>query len=147
MKKNLLIKILVFFLAMLFWILQSLWKDHQETINVPVHFLNMPKDLIISSGEISHIPFKFEARGLDFIVFKLSEAFVEIDADSFQYGLNKISVKPSDLRNQGRVRLNLDEFNTYNEFSIDLDKIVERKISIAVQYYSASDEEFFLNNR
>ena len=147
MKKNLLIKILVFFLAILFWILQSLWKDHQETINVPVHFLNMPQNLIISSEEIPYIPINFEARGLDFIVFKLSEAFVEIDADNFHYGLNKTSVKPSDLRNQGRVRLNLDEFNTYNEFSINLDKIVERKISIAVQYSSAGDEEFFLNNK
>jgi len=147
MRRNLLIKILVFFLAILFWVLQSLWKDHQETINIQVKFSQMPNELIILSEESLFIPLDFEARGLDFIVFKLSEAYAEINAENFHYGINEFPVKPSDLRNQGRVKLNMDKFDSETKFSVNLDKMIEKKIAIEIQYSSAGDEEFFLKNR
>lgn len=147
MKKNLLLKILVILLAFLFWILQSLWKDHKSTVELPVNFSNLSEDLIVLNEQIPRITLQFEARGLDFTVFHLSEPHIEVDGSDFDYGLNEYQVTPADLRNLGRAKLDMSEFNPLITYNIEIDKIIERNIPLRIRYASASDEEFFLNNK
>jgi YbbR domain-containing protein len=147
MRKNLLLKILVLILAALFWIIQSLWRYHYQQIELPLRFLNLSNDLIILNEQSPEIELEFEARGLDFIAFKLTEVFIEIDAENFQYGKNSFTVEPSNLKNPGKVKLNMEAFQFDHEYTIELDKIIEREIPIQIEYATAGDEEFFLKNK
>lgn len=147
MKKNLLLKILVLLLAFLFWILQALWKDHKTNVELPVVFSNLPEDLIVLNEEVPRVELQFEARGLDFTVFRFSEPYIEVDGSDFTYGLNSYQIKPGDLRNLGRVRLDMDEFDPLSTYNVEIDRIIEKNIPLKVRYASAADEEFFLKNK
>jgi len=147
MRKNLLLKILVLILAALFWIIQSLWRYHNQQIELPLRFVNLSEDLVILNEQTPEIELEFEGRGLDFIAFKLTEVFIEIDAENFHYGKNVFTIEPSDLKNPGKVKLNMEIFQDDREYTIELDKIIEREIPLQIEYASAGDEEFFLKNK
>ncbi|MFC1887742.1 hypothetical protein ACFLYK_02935 [Candidatus Cloacimonadota bacterium] len=147
MRKNLLLKILVIILALLFWVLQNLWRDHKETIELPVRFSNLADNLILLDETSDTIPLNFESRGLDYIVFHMSEVFIQVDASNFKYGKNSFRIRPSDLRNQGRVKIDMDEFEYDIEYQVELDMIIDRNIKLQIQFASAGDEEFFLKNK
>jgi hypothetical protein len=147
MKKNLFIKILVVFLAILLWVQQSLLKTHTDELMIPIRFVNISTNLVLLDDEIPMIPVTLEGRGLDFFILKLSNVYFEINAKNFIYGQNHYQIKESNLRNFGRMKINIDKKNLENKTSINLDKIIEAKKSIEILYASAKDEEFFIQNK
>lgn len=147
MKKNLFIKILVVFLAILLWIQQSLLKSHTDELTIPVRFVNISTNLVLLDDEIPMIPVTLEGRGLDFFILKLSNVYFEINAKNFIYGQNHYQIKESNIRNLSRMKINIDRKNLENKTSINLDKIIEAKKSIEILYASAKDEEFFIQNK
>lgn len=147
MKKNLFIKILVVFLAILLWIQQSLLKSHTDELTIPVRFVNISTNLVLLDDEIPMIPVTLEGRGLDFFILKLSNVYFEINAKNFIYGQNHYQIKESNIRNLSRMKISIDRKNLENKTSINLDKIIEAKKSIEILYASAKDEEFFIQNK
>ncbi|MBC8384740.1 MAG: hypothetical protein H8E57_04390 [Candidatus Cloacimonetes bacterium] len=146
MKKNLSIKILVVFIAVILWIQQVFLKEHLNKINIPVIFEELPKNLVIQENEFLEIPVTIQARGMDFLILKLSKSFFQINAFNYKYGINDLNITKQELVLPSRIKIAITSIHL-DKKTIFVDKFITRQIPLDVQFASAKDEEFFLQNK
>jgi len=147
MKKNLLIKVLVLLIAILLWAQQILLRTHTVVLEVPIQLLNIPSDLAVEQIELPKIPVKVRAKGLDIVSAKISQVSINIDASNFLYGKNRIRFSEKNISYSNRIQLNIIEIQEDSNLQVSMDKLVEKKKPISIQYASAKDEEFFIENK
>ena len=107
MKKNLVFKIFAILIAAVLWLQQVLLKDQTDRILIPVKYLDIPADLVISTDTLPLVPVTLSGRGLNFILLKFSEIFFEVDASNYHYGKNKLIVNESNLIIPERMNLEI----------------------------------------
>ena len=146
MGKNLLIKILVLIIAILLWMQLTLMKIHEEEIPVSIKLVNMPHDLVLEE-ELPEIPVHIRAKGMDILFLKLSKSHFEIDAENFKYGKNKLNFTEKNLVYFHRLQLDVLNIDKSGNLNVSMDKLVEKNKAIEIQYTSAKDEEFFIENK
>lgn len=147
MKKNLLIKILVLFIAILLWMLQVLLKTHEQSILVPIKLINTPSELVLEEDELPKVNVQIKAKGTDILYLKLSKIFFEINAEKFKYGKNRLKISEKNLTYSNRVLLQILKIDTSKNYYVSMDKLVEKKKPVEIRYTSAKDEEFFIVNK
>lgn len=147
MKKNLLIKILVLFFAILLWMLQVLLKTHEQSILVPIKLINTSSELVLEEDELPKVSVQIKAKGTDILYLKLSKIFFEIDAEKFKYGKNRLKIYEKSLSYSNRVLLQILKIDTGKNLYVNMDKLVEKKKPVEIRYTSAKDEEFFIENK
>ena len=147
MGKNLSIKILAILFATLLWIQQMFLKTHSETIDIPIHLNQIPKNLIFIDETSSQLPVIIESRGLDLLVLKMSNIFFETDARNFRYGKNALNLSKQNLVYPRHINIDIKKIGNNKENWIVLDRLVKKKKPIEIEYASAKDEEFFLSNK
>ncbi len=146
MGKNLLIKILVLIIAVLLWMQFTLMKIHEEEIPISIKLVNKPHDLVFEE-ELPEIPVHIRAKGMDILFLKLSKAHFEIDAENFKYGKNKLKFTEKNLIYSHRLQLEVLNIDKSGNLNVSMDKLVEKNKAIEIQYASAKDEEFFIENK
>ena len=147
MKKNIFIKLLVLFIAIVLWLHQILIKDHSFEVNIPIKLIKTPENLIPDSSRLPQVNVNINATGKDILLFQFSKKFFNVDASHFRYGKNQIDPKTDQLVYSDKIELKLNYIDKTEDFFINMDKLVERTKSLKIQYASANDEEFFIKNK
>jgi YbbR-like protein len=147
MKNNLLIKVLVILIAVLLWVQQILLRTHTVVLDVPIQLLNIPADLAIEQIELPKIPVKVRGKGLDIISANISNVTIDVDASNYLYGKNRIRFAVKNITYSDRIQLFIVEIQDDSNLQVSMDKLVEKKKPISIQYASAKDEEFFIVNK
>ena len=147
MKNNLLIKVLVLLIAIFLWAQQILLRTHTVVLDVPIQLLNIPTDLAIEQIELPKIPVKVRGKGLDIISANISKVTIDVDASNFLYGKNRIRFGEKNFNYSDKIKLFIVEMQDDSNFQVSMDKLVEKKKPINIQYASAKDEEFFIENK
>ncbi|RLC48298.1 MAG: hypothetical protein DRI23_10530 [Candidatus Cloacimonadota bacterium] len=147
MKNNLLIKVLVLLIAVLLWAQQILLRTHTVVLDVPIQLINIPEDLAIEQIELPKIPVKVRGKGLDIISANISKVTIDVDASNFLYGKNRIRFDEKNINYSDRIHLFIVEMQDDSNLQVSMDKLVEKKKPISIQFASAKDEEFFIENK
>ncbi|MBN1948750.1 MAG: YbbR-like domain-containing protein [Candidatus Cloacimonetes bacterium] len=147
MKRNFLLKLLVFLLAVFLWFQQVLLREHTQEVPVPIHFVDIPSDLVLVNNDHPRITILFQGRGLDFLVLKLANPYLEINAADFTYGANSFQISVNNLENEGKLEAQIEPGQLADITAVWMDRIVEEKKPIKIIFASAGDEEFFIKNK
>ncbi|NQT64699.1 MAG: hypothetical protein HQ554_00780 [FCB group bacterium] len=147
MKKNILIKLFVLFIAIVLWLHQILIKTHSLEFNIPIKLINTPENLIPDSSRLPEVSVNISATGKDILFFKFSKKFFDIDTSHFRYGKNQIDPNLEQLVFSEKIDFIVNSIDKSEDFFINMDKLVERAKPLKIQYASANDEEFFINNK
>ncbi|HPR17707.1 MAG TPA: CdaR family protein [Candidatus Cloacimonadota bacterium] len=147
MKQNLVIKILVLIVAILFWMQQVMQKTHDIEIQVPLKLMNLPNNLIFETIDLPKINVTIKAKGYEIISAKLSKFVFEIEASDYQYGKNLIEVSAENLSYSKKIDLQILNIAYDHNLYVNVDRLVERQKPIELIYTSADDEEFFIENK
>ena len=147
MKNNITIKFLVLFIAVVLWFHQILIKTHSLEINIPIKLIKTPQSLIPDSSKLPEVAVEISATGKDILLFQLSKKSFQINTSHFRYGKNQIVPKAEQLVYSKKIIIKINSINKTEDIFINMDKLVERSKPLKVQYSSAKDEEFFINNK
>lgn len=147
MKNNLLIKLLVLLIAILLWIQQVMARTHTISLDIPIQLLNIPADLSIENFERTQIPVKVRAKGMDIISASLSQVSIDVDASNYLYGKNKVWFTEKNIHYSDRIQLDIIEIQNDRDLLVVMDKIAEKTKPVTIEYASAKDEEFFIENK
>lgn len=145
MSKNLLLKIIVLLVAAVLWLQLILLQEHVESFKVPITLINLSAKLVPNQETLPEIPITIKGKGIDLIYLQLSGVTFEVDASEFEYGDNKLLLDLQNLSKPKRIEIELHEVADGEDIYVNLDKVIERKKSIELQYKSVEDEEFFTN--
>lgn len=147
MKKNISIKLLVLFIAILLWLHQILIKTHSIEVNIPIKLINTPQNLIPDSSRLPEVTVNISATGKDILLFQLSKKYFHLDTSHFRYGKNQIDPNIDQIIYSDKIDININSIDKSEDFFINMDKLVERTKPLKIQYVSANDEEFFIKNK
>ena len=147
MKENLSLKILVLLISIFLWLQQTLLEDQTATLLVPIKLVNLPNDLVKEANSISSVPVKIVARGTDIFLTKALGAYFKIDAKDFRYGKNLLNISLSNLVLPEHFNITINKLTVGNDFTISTDRMVTKSKYVHINYASAKDIEFFLENR
>ncbi len=147
MKKNISIKLLVLFIAILLWLHQILIKTHSIEVNIPIKLINTPQNLIPDSSRLPEVTVNISATGKDILLFQLSKKYFHLDTSHFRYGKNQIDPNVDQIIYSDKIDININSIDKSEDFFINMDKLVERTKPLKIQYVSANDEEFFIKNK
>ena len=78
---------------------------------------------------------------------RFSKISFEINAEDFKYGKNRLKLSEKELIFSDRIDLNILNIELDKNIYVSMDKLVEKKKSIEIQYASAKDEKFFIENK
>ncbi|MBT3756840.1 MAG: hypothetical protein HOK80_03915 [Candidatus Cloacimonetes bacterium] len=147
MKNNISIKLLVLFIAIVLWFHQILIKEHTIEIDIPIKLIDTPQNLIPDSSRLPEVTVNISATGKDILLFQFSRKSFQINTSHFRYGKNQINPKADQLIYSNKIDLKINSIDKTEDFFINMDKLVERKKILKIQYSSANDEEFFIKNK
>ncbi|MBN1327600.1 MAG: hypothetical protein JW996_06590 [Candidatus Cloacimonetes bacterium] len=147
MKKNLVIKILVVLIAAVLWLQQVLLKEQTDRILIPVKYLDIPADLVVSTDTVPLVPVILSGRGLNFLLLKFSEIYFEVDASNYHYGKNKLIVNETNLIIPERMSLEIKKIDLERINYITFDRLITSSKPLEVVFESAADESYFIENR
>ena len=147
MRRNISIKILVVLIAVVLWFQQVLLKIHTEELLIPIRFTNIPENLVVLEETLREIPVIIKTRGMDFLIMKMSQVYFNVDAGKFKFGNNFIQVTDQNLHYSDRITLEVKKINSSKNTIIEMDKLITKSFPIQIQYDTAKDEEFFLQNK
>ena len=147
MKNNISIKLLVLFIAIVLWFHQILIKEHTIEIDIPIKLIDTPQNLIPDSSRLPEVTVNISATGKDILYFQFSRKSFQINTSHFRYGKNQINPKADQLIYSNKIDLKINSIDKTEDFFINMDKLVERKKILKIQYSSANDEEFFIKNK
>ncbi len=146
MKKNFFLKIFVLIIAFILWLQQVMLKDHKHQMDIPLKFVDLPSDLIISD-ELPEVEISLLATGFEFLRLNLSNIFLEVDASQFEFGNNYFQISKKQIKYPKNIHLEFDILETNSNLSVFIDKTIKRYKSIKIQFESKEDREFFLKNK
>jgi YbbR domain-containing protein len=147
MENNLLLKFVVILLAILLWYQLVLMKEQTVVLDIPLELENLATDLIYDESNNSEIEMKIKANGMDLLFLKLSDAYLQIDASNLKYGKNFIKLSESMFQYPERLALEILNIENSQRHIISIDRIVKAFKPIKVEFDSAEDRAFFVNNK
>ena len=147
MNNNVTIKLLVLIIAIVLWFHQILIKTHSLEITIPIKLIQTPQSLIPDSSSLPEVTIEISATGKDILLLHLSKKSFQIDTSHFRYGKNQIVPKAEQLVYSNKIRMKINSIDKTEDFFINMDKLVERTKPLKIQFASAKDEEFFINNK
>lgn len=147
MRNNLLIKILVLIIAILLWVQQTLQKNHEIEINLPIILKNLPAQYTVEQSEFPEITVSIKAKGFDLLFSRLSQLNFEVDASNFRYGKNQIILSKKNINYPKRANLDILNINYDNDLFVNVDKVVEKMKPVEIVFATADDESFFIANK
>jgi len=93
--------IFLFFLVVagIFWLLTTLNESFEQEVKIPVRFINVPKNVVITSGEEDTLRVTVRDKGISLITYLYNKEQQPIDIDFYRFTQNngRGSVPNSDL--------------------------------------------------
>lgn len=92
--KDLLVFFLFLCISTALWALQALRKNYDATVEVPINYVNLPKDYIITNDLPSHIKISLEGKGTDIFRYRYGHELgpILIDMEEVSKGRRKVAV-------------------------------------------------------
>lgn len=99
----------LFFLALagIFWLLTTLNESFEQEVRIPVRFVNVPANVVLTSGEKDTLRFTVQDKGISLITYIYNNRRQPIDIDFRRYsnGDGTGAVPSSDLLRMAETRL------------------------------------------
>ncbi len=147
MSKNIWLKILAIFIAIIIWLQQILLSEQVTELNIPIQFINIPHNLILANKKVITIPVIFSGKGKDMILLKFSNTYFEINAIDFKYWNNLLKISDQDIRIPDYILAEVKKINIQKNILIKLDRIIETQKKIVLRYNSTEDMQFFAKQK
>lgn len=92
--KDLLVFFLFLCISTALWALQALRKNYDATVEVPINYVNLPKDYIITNDLPSHVKISLEGKGTDIFRYRYGHGLgpILIDMEEVAKGKRKVAV-------------------------------------------------------
>ncbi len=101
--------IFLFFLAVagIFWLLTTLNENFEQEVKIPVKFVHVPKNVVLTSGEDDTLRFTVRDKGISLITYfyKKEQQPIEIDFSRYANSNGQGSVPTADLLRLASLRL------------------------------------------
>lgn len=105
--KEILIFLFFLMLAGISWLLMTLNESFEQEVKIPVHFVNVPRDVVITSGEEDTLRVTVRDKGISLMtyLYKSDHKAVEISFNRYASSDGTGSVPKNDLLRLVRTRL------------------------------------------
>lgn len=91
--KDFLVFLLFLGISTALWTLQALRKNYETTVNMPMAYVNLPKDYIITNDLPDHIKLTIEGKGSDLVRYRYGRVLspLQIDMEEVANGRRKVA--------------------------------------------------------
>lgn len=143
--------VFVFFLLIstILWAMQALQKDYETTVEVPVNYVNLPKDYIITNELPSHIKLTLEGKGSNLVLYRFGRSLAPIHVDMEEVAKGKRKVATYTYLGQVNKQIKSDTHirrSSPDSITFVLEKQKKKTVSVALdatieleQQYTYSD--------
>ena len=87
--------VFLFFLLIstILWAMQALQKDYEATVEVPINYVNLPKDYIITNELPTHIRLTMEGKGSSLVRYRIGHSLgpIQVDMEEVAKGKRKVA--------------------------------------------------------
>ena len=130
------VKMFLFFLAVasVLWFLSKFSKEFTATVEAEIHYINLPKKVLLSENNFKKVSFDLTTSGFDFLYYKINDPVVTIDLSNYYKKENKDIVIPkSDFIKliTTQLKKNIAVRNvSINTMVIHLEKLASKKVKV-----------------
>ncbi|MBR4815053.1 MAG: YbbR-like domain-containing protein [Paludibacteraceae bacterium] len=91
--KDFLVFLLFLGISTALWALQALRKNYETTVNMPIAYVNLPKDYIITNELPDHLKLTIEGKGSDLVRYRYGRVLspLQIDMEEVVNGRRKVA--------------------------------------------------------
>jgi hypothetical protein len=146
MKKNIAIKVVVLIVAIILWLHFTLVRTHEQGYEVPIALTALDSGFVVLNEDELYVPVTIKAKGIDLLALKFSESQCIISADNYEPGENPVYVSHENFFFPERLNIELRRVHDIKDKSIVIDESITKLIPVSIEYASAEDEEYFVNN-
>lgn len=82
-------------LSIIFWFINALGKNYITSIDYPIRFSGIPKEMILTERTSDHVTFRVSAHGFVLLRHKLSSKYIPLNFSLNNLNINNISEKDS----------------------------------------------------
>ncbi len=141
--KSILFKLIILVIVIIIWISHSLLKIHNTEVELPLGIFNLNSGLIAIGDGPETITVSVEASGLDINSLRRHNAYVEINAEEAQTGLNTFSLSEHNIIYKDIQFRNPVNFQLNKTINIEFDEIDKKTVIIEKRFLTLEDELFF----
>ncbi|MBO7506892.1 MAG: YbbR-like domain-containing protein [Paludibacteraceae bacterium] len=75
------------------WAMQALQKDYEATVEVPINYVNLPKDYIVTNELPTHIRLTLEGKGSNLVRYRIGNSLgpIQVDMEEVANGKRKVA--------------------------------------------------------
>ncbi len=146
MKKNITIKVVVLIVAIILWLHFTLVSTHEQDYEVPIALTALDSEFVVLNEDELYVPVTIKAKGIDLLALKFSESQCIINADNYEPGENPVYVSHENFFFPERLNIELRRVHDIKDKTIVIDELTTKLIPVSIEYASAEDEEYFVNN-
>lgn len=146
MKKNITIKVVVLIVAIILWLHFTLVRNHEQDYEVPIALTALDSEFVVLNEDELYVPVTIKAKGIDLLALKFSESQCIINADNYEPGENPVYVSYENFSFPERLNIELRRVHDIKDKTIVIDELTSKLIPVSIEYASAEDEEYFVNN-
>lgn len=101
--------IFMFFLALsgIFWLLMTLNETYEQEVRIPIHYVNVPKSVVLTSGETDTMRVTVSDKGIILATYLYGNAIqpVNVDFRTYTHANNQGSIPQAELKRLALSRL------------------------------------------
>lgn len=140
---NLLFKIFAIILAISVWGVAVLFRTQTVSTLVPIEFINLSRDLIITKTNTDKINVNFQGKGTDFVKFLLQPPKYRLDLAMAKVGLNRIKFVPDEFLIAAPVLIKLI---TPEYAELNIDNLDTKKVDLNIPYRLEPQKGIYITN-
>lgn len=146
MKKNITIKVVVLMVAIILWLHFTLVRTHEQEYEVPIVLTALDSGYAVMNEDDLYVPVTIKAKGIELLALKFSETQCIINAGNFKPGENPVYISHENFFFPERLNIELRRVHDIKDKAIVIDELITELIPVSIEYASAEDEEYFVNN-
>lgn len=136
-------KIVALVMAVLLWFHVATEKTYEYTKSFPLKISNIPKELILSQEVPKDARVKIRGKGKELLkLLLLEKRNVQIDIRDFKMGERNYILKPEEIPIPEGLDLRVEEILSPQSITIDLDRLLEKKVPIRSQIMILPEEGY-----
>lgn len=143
MLKKLILPLSVLIIVLIIWFNQNLFKDHRTQLPLPVRFVNLPEERVITGIEPDELELIVEGKGIDILRFGRTDYYLKIDVSLLRTGINELVLTEQDLIMEENSQKSIQISFLNNVISIEIDRTVIVNIPVQKRFMTIDDEFFF----
>lgn len=138
---NLNFKILALMLTLVIWVIAGLFRVNKTDLTIPIEYVKLPHDLIITKTNTDQIKLIVEGRGSDFVKLFLTPPKYKLNLISAKYGTNRYRLIVDEIANLSPISVK----SIVPEYSeIQTDFVDNKQIAISVPFRADNQKGIYI---